>query len=108
MPKKFYNSGGRQSTEIIDKRKADFSEKTMNSYNARAKSREPNPLTFKEAMAWQHDDRTDGMNFKNNATRPNNKVPGKGFFTDNLMMAKNRKLGTKPGKFKFFEPKKVK
>jgi hypothetical protein len=97
----------RQSSNIIDKRKADFTEQVMNSYSVRAKKESPNPLTYKEPMEYQHDDLTDNLNFKNNITRPNNKVPGKGFVTDNLMMAKNRKLGTKPSKLKFLEPSTV-
>lgn len=97
--------GYRQSKNVIDKTGASFSEKAANTMNQRVSKGMPNPLTYKEPLDWQHDDYTDDLNFKTARTRPNNKVPGKGFITDNLVLAKNRKLGTKPmKKLSFMEP----
>lgn len=100
--------GYRQSKNVIDKTKADFTERAMNSYSVRKKAKAPNPLTYKEPMQWQHDDLTDNLNYKTNAGRANNKIPGKGFITTDLLTAKDRKMGVKPQKLKFFEPKKTK
>lgn len=62
-------AGQRKSKNVQDMTKATFTDKAMYNYGTKTKLRQPTGLTYKEPIAWQHDDLTDETNIRQRRQR---------------------------------------